>query len=111
MKRLLLISCLLLVGCKEEVVPTDPGVLPPAKIKVQTDETLDGVNLVITFDGNESSHPKAPERFRATSVLNLSEEELAEYRKQVEFLLGKIDEAQQKQEKRAKLTAEDYLEE
>lgn len=77
-------------GCGAE--PTLDPVLAPSKINVDTHENLERIKLTIQFDGDFHGNMNG-EAYRYKMDLNLTEEELADYRKQVEFLLGKIDEA------------------
>lgn len=90
---------LLLAGCEIPPAPP-PAVLPPPQIEVDIKESTQGLTFNVTFPGNEATQPNHDKRWRSGVLLTLTEEELGDFRKEVEFLLGRIDEAQQKQEKR-----------
>ena len=89
-------------GCDPPQPPPKPkpGILPPPQIEVEITETLKELSVSITFQGPEATQPEAQVRKRVPLILHLKEDELDDYRKEVEFLLGKLNEAQQKQEKR-----------
>lgn len=76
------------IGCEQSESERNP------KISVNVVETTDSVELKIYFEGLHVED-------RGKYVLTLTEDQLGEYRRQLEFLLGRIDGAQQELERRA----------